>query len=118
MVRSIQLFAAYVAVGYRNNLGVALHTERQLVGAAEHPTSLGVNGIDAQVLQVGAVGLPRVVVVLHLQSHRRSRRFKGMTRYRPTLSVCYSLYLALFIGYVVPAYLVALLCVGGVLTTS
>ena len=78
MVSMVEFFATDVAIGGCNQLGIALHLEVEIVVGTEHAAPFPVDSIYADVLQIGAVGKPMVVVDGGNEPHRFARCLYAM----------------------------------------
>ena len=119
MVAHGQLLGINVAVDDAHYPGRSLHAEGHVVGGRLHAPSLAVEGLDAHVLQVHAVGLPLAVVGLGPHLLGLTGGFYAMAGHNLAVLTGNSLQIALLIVNVVPANLVAHLCVAhGVLLSA
>ena len=72
MVSMVEFFAADVAIGGCNQLGIALHLEVEIVVGTEHAAPFSVDSMYADVLQIGAVGKPMAVSPFAMLTQRSS----------------------------------------------
>ena len=119
MVGNVQLVALDVAIAHGHNLGIALNLELQLFLTAVDSAPLAVDGMDAYMLQVTTIGLPRSVVGNGNKARGFARGFYLVAGHLMPVVVGNGLYPTRLIGYILPANLISTFGIGsGILLSA
>ena len=115
MVGDVELVGVVVATADGHDGGVALNGETEFILSHRYATALAVDGLNADVHEVGAVGLPGVVLGGCDEAHGLTGGLCDMSCHDTMLNVGDGFETAVGIGNIVPADLVTQLgVVGGV----
>ena len=112
MVGDVQFIAVDVTVGDCHDTGIAIDGEAEFVLCHRHTTALTVDGLDAEVHQVGAVGCPFRIFWCDFQADGLARSLYAMTGDGFAGVIGDGFKTALCIRDAFPVYLIALLGVG------
>ena len=103
--------AGNVAIAYSYKTGIASNCQRHIVGCCRYDASLTVDSRDANMLKVGAVGLPLVVVCLHFQGNSRTCSLYSLASDHLTICADYRFDIAWLVFYIFPDDDISMLCV-------